>query len=40
MKVSGSKMASGQGVLGSNHRIHRKIFKNHLLERLGQMLEI
>ena len=40
-KVPGSKMAPRQGVLGSNHRMHRNIFKNLLLQNhLAQMFEI
>ena len=41
MDVLGSNMAPRCGGLGSNHKKHRKIFKNLLLQNhLVQMLEI
>ena len=41
MKVTGSKMALGQGSLARTIEIHRKIFKNLLLQNnLAQMLQI
>ena len=41
MKGPGSKMVLRQGVLGSITEIHRKIFKNLLIQNhLAQMLEI
>ena len=41
MKVPGSMMALGQGVLGLNHRNTRKIFEYLLLQNhWAQMLEV
>ena len=41
MKVSGFKMALGQGVLGLKIEIHKKVFKSFLLQNLlAQILEM